>query len=97
MLAALVAGRQTWGGDERGRPRLRWLGYIKFDLRNTGIKIWRTKNSGWYRVGLSRKGNHDQCVALKKEVPAAAKSFQAPNSGAASPFPGQCCHLVVQR
>jgi len=66
MLAAEVAGRQNYGGVERGSSRLRWLGDIEFDLRNTGIKRRRTKSSGWYGADLSREGNHDQFVALRK-------------------------------
>lgn len=43
------------------------------------------------------KETMDGFVVLWKQVPAAANSFQAPNSNAANPCPYQCCHLVFQR
>jgi hypothetical protein len=31
------------GRRGRGRPRLRWINDVKYDLRKLGVKRWRTK------------------------------------------------------
>jgi hypothetical protein len=38
-----VLGGKLEGRRGRGRPRLRWINDVEDDLRNLGVKRWRTK------------------------------------------------------
>jgi len=37
---------QSGGGGKKGRTSLRWMDDVKLDLRNTGVKRWRTRAVG---------------------------------------------------
>jgi hypothetical protein len=33
-------------GTRKGRPKLKWVDDVKLDLRNIGVKRWRTRTLG---------------------------------------------------
>jgi hypothetical protein len=47
------------GRRRKGSPRLRWM-EDEQDLRNIGVRRWRRKVSGHYRIGVCHKGHEVQ-------------------------------------
>jgi hypothetical protein len=42
IVKKLLEGKP--GGErKKGRPRLRWIDYVESDLRNMGVKRWRSR------------------------------------------------------
>jgi hypothetical protein len=42
IVKKLLEGK-SGGGRRKGRPRLRWIDDVELDLRNMGVKRWRSK------------------------------------------------------
>jgi hypothetical protein len=42
MVKKLLEGKPG-GGRKKGRPKLRWIGDVESDLRNMGVKRWRSR------------------------------------------------------
>lgn len=63
---------ETGGERKKGRPGLRRMAGVELDLRNVGLKLWRTRTLGEKknRMGScpeSRKERTHMAVALKKK------------------------------
>jgi len=44
------------GRRKEGRPKLRWLDCIEYDLKSVGVKRWRKKAEGRFVLGYHSEG-----------------------------------------